>query len=240
MKLATVCPCMYPDTKMIHYLMESCAKQGIELKPHGLGVVFGGWARHFISDTVPAVQDLKREGYTHILYTDGMDSIIIAPEEEIIWKYEAAGSPACLMSSDCECFPPIPDADKRFTAAEPWRYVNAGGFIAEIDYFVAMVKYLAPRYPDEGNHQAWFVQDWPIPGLVLDHKCSIFQPMDGSNKTIVIENRIVSVFSGEWPCVLHFRGGYSDPVTGRDFKIEPVWRKLYGNDVSRDTAKISS
>lgn len=237
MKLATICPCIYPHEKLIHYLEESCQQQGINLIPHGVGEVFGGWARHFISTTVTAVQELQREGYTHILYVDGVDSIIIAPESEIIRKFEAMGMPACLMSSDCECFPPMPDALDRFPAAEPWRYVNAGGFIAEISYFVALVKYLAGKYPDDGNQQSWIVREWPIPGLVLDHKCSIFQPMDGTNKTIVVRGsdvnwatgRVFSMFTGEWPCVLHFRGGYSDPETGRDERITPVWRQLYGS-----------
>lgn len=227
MNLAIITACLYPDRQRIHYLDESCQRQGIFLIPHGIGATFAGWANALVSQTLPAIEDLQREGYTHILFTDGSDSIIIAPEKEIIEKYKSHGMPSCLMSADSECFPPL--NGEKFTGPEPWRYVNGGGYIAEIGYFVALVKYLAAKYAaDDGNHQSWIVKDWPIPGLVLDHKCTIFQPMDHTPKEAQ-NGRIVNFWTDEWPCILHFRGGYSDPVTGRDERITPVWRQLYGS-----------
>lgn len=233
MKLAVITACLYPDTKPIHYLQASCDRQGIKLIPHGVGVAFGGWAQTLISTTVPAMRDLQREGYTHVLYTDGSDSIIIAEQDEILARYLRFGLPLCLMSADSECFPDCPNANERFTGPLPWRYVNGGGYIGEIEFIVSMWTRLAQKYDGDGNHQSWLVQEWPIDGLLLDHGCGIFQVMDGNpklylNGTFRQERRLLNLVSPSYPSVLHFRGGYSDPVTGRDERIEPVWRQLYG------------
>ena len=232
--LAVITCCMYPDTSRIHYLQESCDKQGIFLLPHGIGATFAGWANALISQTLPAMMELKREGYTHVLYTDGSDSIIITPQDEIISKYQHLGEPSCLMSSDCECFPPL--NGESFPPTETrWRYVNGGGYIAEIGFFISVMTKLAQKYSTDGNHQSWIVQEWPIPGFRLDSNCEIFQPMDDSVEFEVIRNsdpkekwaRIINLETLSFPNVLHFRGGFSDPATGRDFRIETVWRRLY-------------
>lgn len=233
MKLATICQCIYPDTRPIHYLAESCLRQGINLLPHGIGAPFAGWSQAMISHTLPAMQDLKARGYTHVLYTDGRDSIIIASEEEILRKYREQGSPPCLMSADSECFPPHPDAAGRFLGPMPWRFVNAGGFIGEIDYIVGTTRRLAEKYPDDHNNQSWIVRDWPIDGLLLDHFCEIFQPMDDSDDICTYSNRVLNKCTMTQPCVLHFRGGYCDPEVGRDFRIAPVWRQLYETRIER-------
>lgn len=227
MNLAVVTACLYRDRKPIHYLDRSCEKQGIFLIPHGIGSTFSGWANALIRETLPAIADLHKEGYSHALFTDGSDSIVIAPQSEIIEKYKLRGSPPCLMSADSECFPAMNGPN--FKGPEPWRYVNGGGYICEIPYFVRMMTGFAMRHGDDGNHQGWIVKEWPVEGMLLDHNCCIFQPMDNNPALAVVGHRLVNNVTHEWPCVLHFRGGYSDPLTGRDERIEPVWRQLYGS-----------
>jgi len=225
-KLAVITACVYPDRKPIHYLEASCKRQGITLLTHGEGHPFGGWAQTLTSLTLPHMRDLEREGYTHVLFTDGSDSIIVAPEQEIVEKYVGLGSPPCLMSADSECYPPI--NGEAFTGPEPWRYVNGGGYIAEIPYFVDLMTRLAQKYAGDGNHQSWIVQEWPIEGMKLDTYCRIFQTMDGAQSVRILPGMVVNRVTNTFPCVLHFPGGYSDPETGRDERIYPYWRQLYG------------
>jgi hypothetical protein len=212
---------------MIHYLVESCERQGIDLIPHGVGKVFAGWANTMYFHTLEAMREFLAEEYTHVLQVDGVDSIIICPLSEIIAKYVSYGAPPCLMSSDCEAYPP--HLCTTFTGDMRWKYLNAGCFITEIQYYLELIEKLHALYPNEGNNQAWLVQQWPIDGMVLDHSCDVFQSMDHTVQYEISCGRLINTETGGRPCVLHFRGGYSSPENGRDDRMTPVVEQLYGN-----------
>jgi hypothetical protein len=107
-----------------------------------------------------------------------------------------------------------------FMGPGPWRFLNAGSYITPIEPWVAIMERLAEKYPDEGNYQVWLEKDWPILGCFLDHDCEIFQSMDG-RCVEPVGKRVINTVTKCWPCILHFRGGYCDPVTGRDERIRP-------------------
>ena len=226
MNLAVITACAYHNRRMIHFLEESCAKQEIALMPYAIGEIFRDWSHMIYEMTRPELLRLKADGYTHFLALDGVDSIVVSQLGEFVAKYENYGSPKCLMSAECEMYPA--GGVDNFTGVTRWKYLNGGGYIAEITYFVELLERLRAKYPDEGNYQAWFVRDWPIDGMVLDAGCEIFQSMPGDLKYEVDGGRLLNLETHSVPCVLHFRGGYVDPHTGRDERMRPVWEQLYG------------
>lgn len=201
MKLVVTCPALYPTRERIHFLDDSARRFGIELKPHGLGQQFVDWRHMLMESTLPAFRQYASEGATHVLYVDGNDSLFVKGLDTIVERYTAYRQPRCLMSAD-----------------QGTNFLNAGGYMGELDFIIPMWEALYERYgADDGDYQNWVIQSFPrlSPRLVLDDAGAVFEPVDEEHP----------VCDG---CVLHFRGGYSDPVTGRDERIAPVVRELWG------------
>lgn len=216
MKLAVITPCLAPDRSFIHLLDASATRMGIPLIPHGVGQVFTGWCNMLIAHTVPEMIRLADE-YSHVLYVDGRDSVFVGGQDEIEEKYRVAGSPPCFMGSDYQ-----------WPSTQEGVRINAGGYIAEIKYMVGVWTRLASRH-SSGDYQQWILNEWPVDGIVCDQSCSVFQSVEG--ELLTMTQRVVNQGSGELPCVLHFRGGYCDPTTGREERIRPVLEQLYGGEV---------
>ena len=228
MKLAVITCCLYPSLDRIHYLIDSCKRHDIDIIPHGLGQGFYGWAEAFRHHTIPSIQHLLAADYTHVLYVDGNDCIFTSGVEEIIEKYFEYGAPQCLMAAETNLYPDLglEVADRFAKTVNPWRFLNAGTYIAEIPYFYNLCSRLKDIKTD-GNHQEWFVSEWPIDGMKLDTECKIFQTMDYVPPLEVKNGRVVNTLTGSNPCVLHFLGGYSDPKNGRDDRMKPWIERLY-------------
>lgn len=189
-------------------------RMGITLVPHGIGRTFCGWGNMLIEHTLPEMQRLRREGMTHVLYVDGRDVIFIAGLAEIMENYEGLGKPAILFSHDDQ----VP--------GETWR-VNAGCWMGEIEELGQLWTRLSHEYPNDNNPQNWM---WNArPDVAVDTACRIFQSVEGGVATN--DGRVINVVTGTKPCILHFRGGYCDPVTGREARIKPVLEQLYGAGV---------
>lgn len=213
MKLCVITPCLAETRDFIRLLDESCYRFGIDLKPHGIGRQFSDWRTMLIAETLPSMRELSKD-YSHVLYVDGRDSIFVSDLGEIIQKYCQVGSPPCFMSHDCH-FPGVSVQ------------LNAGGYMGEIPFIVEMWTRLANEYgAEDANYQNWVNDAYPIEGLVCDWQCRIFQSIN--NEPTIKQGRVYNMRSGQMPCILHFRGGYSDPVHGREVRIKPVIEKLYG------------
>lgn len=218
MKLAVITAALYPDVSRIHYLADSAQRNNVVLQPFGIGARFGNWKEMLLKYTLPTMATLAESGYTHALYVDGSDSMFIGGIQEIVSKFGRLGSPACLMSGDPD--PP---------------FINAGGFLTDIPYFVQLMSSLPEKYGHDGDYQNWIVKYVAEQGLnglgydmLVDHECSIFQSIIESPSVIQVGGRMVNTITGQWPCVLHFRGGYSCPDTGRDYRMKPYFDSLFG------------
>lgn len=209
-------------------LEQSCRRQGFDIHPHGVGQVFAGWSRCLMEYTLPHMRELLKAKATHVLFVDGIDTLAVGPLEEIEAKYKRLGSPLCLMSAESDA--PVHNAEA-FQGPQPWSYLNGGGYIAQIPLFVAMMEQLAKSFPNEGNYQVWLEQHYHRSGIVLDTDCHIFQSMDGHRSVKPMGDRVLNAVTGTWPCILHFRGGYCDPETGRQERMKPWLRELYGEKV---------
>ncbi len=217
MNLAVITPCLYPDTARIHYLIDSCAKHNVSLSFHGRGEVFGGWSAMLMRYTLPHMRSLAEQGYSHVLFVDAIDSLFVAGINEIAAKYERlCGDHSTLISGDSD-----PTPRGVYIDPGPWKYLNGGGYITPIAPWVCMIENLHELYPEEGNYQVWLEKHWPLPDSYVDYDCKIFQPMDGNPAVMPVGGRVLNALTGSWPCILHFRGGYCDPVTGRDERMKP-------------------
>ena len=222
MKWSVVTTAIYTNRDRIHYLDDSCRKHGIELTPFGIGGIYYGWVRTLMDVTLPGIESVDA---THILCVDGIDSLIVAPMDEIISKYEALGSPSCLMSTERNMFPNCREAE--LFGDSVWRFPNGGNFMGDKQYILDMWRRLYPKYPQESAYQGWIINEWPIEGLKLDTGCSVFQTMDIAPEETGIHNgRLMNRVTLSQPCVLHFAGGYVDQKTGRDERMKPWVMKL--------------
>ena len=220
MKLAVITPCIYPNMFPIHYLLQSCQNHGVPIQTYGVGKQYADWRNMLEHHTIPHMNNLVQDGYTHVLYVDGIDSLFVAGLTEVATKYTRAGSPTILMSADSD--PPRGLVQDKFYLLGPWKYLNAGGYIGSIPHIIKMWKQLSEDFPDEGNYQRWLEISYPSPHpLYLDVGCEIFQPMDGNTSVMPMGRRVLNTITNSWPCILHFRGGYCDPKTGRDERMKP-------------------
>lgn len=224
MNLAVVTTACYPTRDRIHLLDKSAIRQKMRLDAFGIGVQFSNWKQMLLEQTLPSLEEYAKT-YSHVLYVDAADTLFVGSLPEILAKYERFGSPPCFMSSDLDI--PTVNTDS-FKGPLPWRFLNAGGFITKIEYFVGLMKVLSTKYSDDGDYQNWLIREWPIPGMFLDHECTIFQSMCGHPAILPFGARVLNSVTGSWPCVLHFRGGYSDPQTGRDERMIPWCKQLWG------------
>ncbi len=223
MTLAAITACLYPDTRMIHLLMDSAVRHGVPLTPYGIGDNPSDWGHIKVTRLLPVIEELLEEGYTHVLYTDGTDSLFVRPWEDVQSEYLSLDSPLCLMSAETDCYP-FRELGDQFPARGPWRYPCAGQYMGEIPWILERWSAMARDYAShpERNDQGWITLEilaGRMEGLVLDSECRIFQSMSGDG----VEKRdgVINTVTGSRPCVLHFNGGYSDPVTGRDERMMP-------------------
>jgi len=222
MNLAVIAPCVYPSTDRVHYLRDSCAKHGVDIKFHGVGEPYADWRSMLLRYTIPHMRQLWQEDYTHVLYVDGIDSLFLAGIAEIQAKYERMDSPAILFSGDSD----IPlSGSQNWHQIGPWKYPNAGGYIGALPSLIVMWEDLERKNTEEGNYQRW-IENWKLHRVRIDDRCEIFQAMDGHKAVMPCGERILNAVTGTWPCILHFRGGFCDPVSGRDERMEPWVEEL--------------
>lgn len=116
---------------------------------------------------------------THMLYTDAFDTLALAGPDEVISKF-----PECkmLISAEKNCYP-HPERAVDYPATESaWKYVNGGGWLAEIEYF----KYLCNKENlNSGSHdQVWLMEAYlnNQEDIKLDTQCEIFQTIAFSHQ----------------------------------------------------------
>ena len=171
-----------------------------------------------------------------IFFTDGMDAIMLAGEEEILSKYKAAGK-RLLFSCESDCWPDPGLAPQypAISAKTKYRYLNSGGFIGT----AGIIRQLLDETPAnchhyEGSNQyVWTKRYFMHPHLMgLDTACDIFHtfsPEVGKHSLPegafydympyymsmkhwfrsnfnMQNNRLYSKIAQTWPCQAHFNG----------------------------------
>lgn len=184
-----------------------------------------------------------REDYTHLMFIDCADVVVLASPDEVMerflsfnhpWVYNAEPFIWSPNSFQPEDYPPVPD--RPGTGATPnvkYRYLNAGASIGEIEFMDKwLTRWCRPGSSSRGD-QDWlagrFLESYPD-AMMLDTNCELFQCMCGSqvgdNPHValspgVAHNRI----TGTYPLIVHFNGGTD--IT--DEKRKPLWQHWLRN-----------
>jgi hypothetical protein len=237
MKIAAITPCLYPDHLPISMLLESARAHKWRIDPYGVGQQYNGFGVTKGPMLLEALRKAESDGYTHVLYTDGSDSLFIANDRELMGKYQRLGAPPMLMSTEINCYPdsylaPQYKIHTTPTYPNPFAYPNAGQWFGEVHHIVLALEKV--MHVGGGDDQRWWLHSIAT-GAVnvqLDVWCDIFQNMNsptllnGKDSLVVRKGRVLNKITGTFPCFLHFSGGYSDPATGRQEVMKPWWDKL--------------
>lgn len=119
---------------------------------------------------------------THILYTDAWDTLALSTPEEVIDKFLnyfhfifVDKPPKMLISAEKNCYPHPERAADYPIVDSPWKYVNGGGWLVEIEYFKQLC--IKENLNQDSHDQVWLMDAYlrNQDEIKLDTECEIFQ-----------------------------------------------------------------
>jgi hypothetical protein len=161
-----------------------------------------------ITQTYEYLKTLKAEGYTHFIYSDSYDSLAFAGPQEVLDKMKNIDG--IVMSVEKACYPYVDWANRFPETTTPWRFVNGGGWYADIDAYIAMVENDYPK--TDLNDQVWsqrqYLDNNPNGLIQLDTECSVFQTyaFHSPDDFKFEAERIKNLKTGSYPVFFHFNG----------------------------------
>lgn len=196
-------------------LRASCEKFEIILNVYGRGEFFSFYDSKI--DALGRYLNRFKGEYTHALFTDAADSFFLQDLQTIIEKYEKMGSPKLLLSAEKACYPFSELVSKFPDNVGPYRFLNAGGFIGEIQHILDTISKLKSYYYLNNNDNAHWMMGYSEGriDIHMDHQCEIFQTMSDVEfgKDIVFAYKKGSmkakIFNHEtqtFPSIIHFNG----------------------------------
>jgi hypothetical protein len=208
-------------------LAESCRRRGISLQVIGKGAPWKGF-------TYAKLQLLYWHLTSHCedievaLFIDGYDTIFAEGLDAILTKFRRIGSPV-LFAAEANCWPGSRGIEAHNYPEAPTRYrfLNAGGWIAELPVMLALLKQLgAPLVVANRCDQAWWTRHYLAggSGIQLDHSCEIFQCLFRSTQDLRLSGRRPkNIVTGTLPSVIHANGcislvPWSDHLLHRYFR----------------------
>ena len=219
-KLLIVSPCFYIDHSCAKLMLESARQNDLTVRLYGIGEAF---IPHGADAQVKRLYEFMAEKHAdYILVTDCRDVLFAAGEIAILDKFSRFGKPL-VMSTEQGCWPSDPELVEHYFGkdANGYNYINAGQYIGTWGYVRECLKHLLDNYRGkvEGadNSQGWWMWSQMRGELdfALDSGCQIFQSMSGGadEHIEVIGKRAMNIWTGSYPCSLHFNGnpGVVDP-----------------------------
>jgi len=223
MKLVVVSVVSDPTNPGFARLRDSCKYYGYDFYP-----IFHPWIGFktkliAVRSLIPQLRRLKT---THVLHTDGYDTIANRHANEI----DPFLLDGCLISAELSQWPPI-GIDNLFpTSPTEWRFPNSGGYLADIDYLEGYILDGIDREPmlslEESGHQpihrnddqlwlSWkFLRDQAR--CRIDYQCQVFQTLahtiDHSNKDgwssryDISQGYLINRITGTRPSFVHGNG----------------------------------
>lgn len=119
--------------------------------------------------------------YTHICYVDCFDNIALGGPEEVIRKFKEIDC-KMLISGEKACYPHPERANDYPLSISPWRFVNGGGWMVEINYFKELCQ--KENLNQDSHDQLWLMEVFlKNQGFIqVDKFCQIFQTIAFSYK----------------------------------------------------------
>ena len=235
-------PCAFENEDPIWMMRESCRRHGLSLRPYAMNKVYNGW-------TELKIYLLREEALScptsHILYTDARDAWFLGGPEEIAEKYNGLGAPPLMLSAQCDIFGTYADSYEGipWDMSKTFRYIGTPGQLCEAKALANALGWMQENYHLGPNSDPQGLPDDDPPwwnayisqhpgGVALDTECAIFmnagsKPAEGEMFGDVLEwhgDRVFNKLTQQYPCVLHFNGGYSHALYGKWDRLEPFWK----------------
>ena len=163
-----------------------------------------------------------------IILCDTFDLLPIAGPAEILDKFHLlCKNDQVLFSSEVFCWP-----DKHLSTAYPlvnskYKYLNSGSIMGYRDQIYNLIK--NGNIKDNDDEQRFFTLKY-LSGenIILDHKCEIFQAINGATNDIVLhKNRIYNKYTNSYPIFIHGNGSSKLFLNYLENYIEPDPLKKY-------------
>lgn len=198
-----------------------------------------------VEEMLKQIPILREGGFNHVMMVDAIDSLMVQPVAKIISEYKALGSPPILCSAERNCYPKqefAPLIEALHPTQYEYKYPCTGGWIGEIGAVDRFWQRGLELYGGDENDQGIF-QSMLVDGngwqVQLDHQCRVWQNSPDHDSAVRWErvrwqqsaSKLVcrNKATGSSPCVLHFNGGYCDPVEGKKERMAWGWERAYGD-----------
>ncbi len=172
---------------------------------------------------LPIIQDWcnsYKGDATHLLYTDCFDTVAFAGPDEVTGKADPLFGAAqdvwgvtprrirMLISGEKACFPLQERKNEYPPCHTPWKFVNGGGWLVEIQYFRELCA--AMQLDDKINDQV-FLMDAYLKNqndIMVDVECRIFQTLAFSDprEWQLIDGRFRNTGTWHYPVFFHGNG----------------------------------
>ncbi|XWV26902.1 putative procollagen-lysine [Tupanvirus soda lake] len=157
-----------------------------------------------INEVLEAIKNMDNK---LIILCDTFDLIPLAGKNEIIDKFnKLCGQENILFSSEVYCWPDENLANKYPVINTKYKYLNSGSIIGYRDNIYNLIKNGSVK--DNDDDQLYFTLKY-LAGekIILDHKCELFQALNGSRNDIVIhKNRVYNKYTNSYPVFVHGNG----------------------------------
>lgn len=208
-KIIVLTPAIFDNLDPIWMLTHTANRFHVPLRPYGCepGAVYKGWVDMKVHRLLAECEKALANGYTHVLYMDGRDTMWVGEFDEVLRKYDEVYDNACMVMStqptvfesyreyyNLELYP------TREELGHPFVYPASPLFMGEAAYIGGCLKWMLEnwkysdgvvRMPDDDP--AWWrrfdseCRDELSSGrIVYDHNCEIFQnagePVDGKSQ----------------------------------------------------------
>jgi hypothetical protein len=170
--------------------------------------------------------------FTHVLVIDAFDVVVTASLAEVEKRFQRMGHP-WIFNAERSCWPDS-ELENQYPACEtPWRFLNAGCFMAEIPYFLeAGQRHGFESIDVWGDDQRFYTRLFlDHPGLIrLDHRCELFYTLFSPDYIgfdyVISEGRVENSLTGTQPLVIHGNGGVDqkrniEPFIEYFLKVQP-------------------
>lgn len=193
-------------------LEKSARRVGLEVIPYATEKP---WPNDYrvgkILDALECIRQLP-DCYTHVMHVDCSDTLILAPEEEILDRWAGHFYSGVLVSAEKNCHPKAELAKEyqiRYGTVLPWRYVNSGGWMATrqvIEQALPVVSELATFCDQLCWTMAYLHRVTPT--VTLDEGCTIFQTMfqQQPGDFEFRNGRLHNLITQQTPCAIHWNG----------------------------------
>ena len=167
------------------------------------------------------------EDYTHIMFLDARDVVVLAPAEQVMEKWFRLNHPWVYAAEACPWPPGTPEPPSPDTLY--FRYLNSGTCIGEREYILkAQRAWRASGLSFEGyiNDQDWVADRYyeGYPDLIhLDHQNEVFTCWIGSNHNLDLSPGFAhNGVTNTDPPIIHFNGG----VNILEARYRILWESL--------------